>query len=61
MNLFVLDINPKKAAAFHSDKHCIKMILETAQMLSTAHHVLDKEAAPENIYRKCFVNHPCTI
>lgn len=25
----------------HNDKHCIKMILETCQLLSTAHRVLD--------------------
>ena len=25
----------------HNDKHCIKMILEYAQLLSTAHRVLD--------------------
>lgn len=29
------------AALYHCDKHCVKMILETAQLLSTAHRVLD--------------------
>lgn len=28
-------------AQMHNDKHCIKMILEYAQLLSTAHRVLD--------------------
>lgn len=41
MNIFVLDQEPKQAAAYHVDRHVIKMILESAQMLSTAHRVLD--------------------
>lgn len=41
MNIFVLDENPKLAAQYHNDKHVVKMILETAQLLSTAHRVLD--------------------
>ena len=41
MNLFVLSIDPKEAAEAHGDKHVVKMILETAQLLSTAHRVLD--------------------
>lgn len=36
MNIFVLDQNPCRAARFHCDKHVIKMILESAQLLSTA-------------------------
>jgi hypothetical protein len=41
MNIFYLDYNPYKCAEMHVDKHCIKMILEYAQLLSTAHRVLD--------------------
>jgi hypothetical protein len=41
MNIFVLDENPKVAAMQHFDKHVPKMVLETAQMLCTAHRVLD--------------------
>lgn len=41
MNIFYLDPNPKTCAEMHNDKHCIKMILETCQLLSTAHRVLD--------------------
>jgi glucose-6-phosphate 1-dehydrogenase len=29
MNIFVLDINTKKCAEYHNDKHVVKMILET--------------------------------
>lgn len=41
MNIFYLDHNPKKCAEYHNNAHSIKMILETAQLLSTAHRVLD--------------------
>ena len=37
MNIFVLDESAKKAAEYHCDKHVVKMILESAQMKSTAH------------------------
>lgn len=41
MNIFVLDENPRLAAQYHLDLHVLKMILEYAQILSTAHRVLD--------------------
>ncbi len=43
MNIFILDKNPIKAAQLQCDKHVVKMVLESAQMLSTAHRVLDGE------------------
>lgn len=41
MNIFMLDSDPRSAARYHNDKHVVKMILESAQLLSTAHRVLD--------------------
>lgn len=41
MNIFYLDNNPRVCAEMHNDKHCVKMILEYAQLLSTAHRILD--------------------
>jgi hypothetical protein len=41
MNIFYLHREPIMAAQAHCDKHVCKMILEYAQMLSTAHRVLD--------------------
>ena len=41
MNIFVLDNNPETAAKMMCDKHVVKMVTESAQMLSTAHRVLD--------------------
>jgi len=35
MNIFFLDREANKAAQYHSDKHVVKMVLETAQILST--------------------------
>ena len=41
MNIFYLHNNTKVCAEMHVDKHCVKMILEYAQLLSTAHRVID--------------------
>lgn len=41
MNIFYLNNNPKLCAEQHVDKHVVKMILEYAQLLSTAHRILD--------------------
>ena len=41
MNIFYLHHDTKTCAEMHNDKHCVKMILEYAQLLSTAHRVLD--------------------
>jgi hypothetical protein len=41
VNIFYLDHDIRKCAEMHNDKHVVKMILEYAQLLSTAHRVLD--------------------
>jgi len=41
MNIFFLDKEPETCAQYHCDKHVVKMILETAQLLCTAHRVID--------------------
>ena len=35
----MLDKDPRRAAEYHCDKHVVKMILESAQMLCTAHWI----------------------
>lgn len=40
MNIFYLDENPKLCAEYHCDRHVVKMILESAQLLCTAVRVL---------------------
>ena len=41
VNIFYVDTDPNTAAQCLVDKHVVKMILESAQLLSTAHRVLD--------------------
>ena len=43
MNIFYLDEDPVKCAEMHCDKHIVKMIIEYAQLMSTAHRMLDGE------------------
>lgn len=59
MNIFVLDENPTLCAQAHCDKHVVKMILETTQILCTNLHELGMgDHAP---YRATHKNHPCTV
>lgn len=63
MNIFYLDNDPAIAAQYHHNVHVNKMILETAQMISTAWRVLDGDDAADklNMYKLAHVNHPSTI
>jgi len=63
MNIFYLDKDPVKAAKMQYNKHVVKMILESAQMLCTAHHVLDNRIRllDDIPYKITHVNHPSTI
>lgn len=61
MNIFILDLIAKICAIYHCDKHVVKMIIETAQLLSSAHHILDGEEAIEYLYKSTHKNHPCAI
>ena len=60
MNIFYLHNDPRIAAKYHCDKHVVKMILESAQMLSTAHRIIDK-SDDDILYREAYKNHPSTI
>lgn len=61
MNIFYLDPDPVRCAAYHGDKHVVKMILETAQLLCTAHHLAPNGAPSDRLYRLTHQNHPCAI
>tara|TARA_B110000914_G_scaffold40344_1_gene33753 strand:- start:204 stop:749 length:546 start_codon:yes stop_codon:yes gene_type:complete len=77
MNIFYLDSNPKVCAEMHVDKHCSKMLIEYAQLMSTAHRVLDgNEYYDKNkigrrikrfshtetgLYKATHINHPSNI
>ena len=41
MNIFHVDTDPKICAEQMCDKHVVKMVIETAQLLSTSHRVVD--------------------
>lgn len=41
MNVFYLSRDAVECAQWHNDKHVVKMMIEYAQLLSTAHRVLD--------------------
>ena len=47
MNIFYLHKDQQECAKLHTDKHVVKMILEYAQLLSTAHRMLDGVEAKE--------------
>lgn len=58
MNIFVSDFNAKEAAKALDDKRLIKMILETAQILSTCINVAGLRPGP---YKTTHQNHPATV
>lgn len=57
MNIFVLDECPRKSARMHCDKHVVKMISESRQMMKLAvdYHNNGKFSS------RGYVNHPCSI
>lgn len=55
MNIFALSDHPETAAKMQHDKHVVKMVLESTQMLCSA---FDNNAAP---YKRAYFNHPCTV
>lgn len=65
MNIFALDQSPKLSATYHTDKHVVKMILESAQMLSTAHRIIEGDTISKEkdaiLYKVAHKNHPCSI
>ena len=62
MNIFYLDKCPDKAARLQYNKHVVKMILESAQMLCTAHHCFGSVWQKENVpYKQAHLNHPSTV
>ena len=60
MNIFFLDTDVRKCAEYHCDKHVVKMILETAQLLCSAHHTTP-QVTTEVPYKLSHKNHPCSI
>jgi hypothetical protein len=57
MNIFILNGDPDKIPALMCDQHVVKMILESAQLLSTVKTVYKSQVT----YKPTHVKHPCTI
>lgn len=66
MNIFFLHPNPRKCARWHCDKHVVKMLLETCQLLYTCHWMVAGELVGAPLcnghtgYKKAHWNHPCS-
>ena len=58
MNIFFLDKNPTLAAEYQCDKHVVKMILETTQMVCTAYQA--RHGIKKDLYKPAFPHHPMT-
>lgn len=61
MNIFYLDEDLDKCVQYHCDKHVVKMILEYAQILCTAHRELDGDNNNKDLYKSTHKNHPSCI
>ena len=59
MNIFYLHHLPQVAAGYHCDKHVGKMLIESCQMLATAHHHHGNGHAVT--YKPTHANHPSSI
>lgn len=59
MNIFYVDENPVIAAQMLCDKHVVKMILESAQLLCSVHYFYTSSYQP--VYKLTHKNHPCSI
>jgi hypothetical protein len=63
MNIFFLDENPYLAAQYLCDKHLSKMQLESAQLISTAVHLIAPGLAQSEfpLYKPTHKNHPSAV
>ena len=59
MNIFYLDSSPELCAKYHADRHVVKMILESAQILCTV--INEKAGYQVTPYKSTHKNHPCTL
>ena len=59
MNIFYLDHDVTKCAKYHVDRHVVKMIVESTQILCSAYYFTgENNASP---YKLTHGNHPCCI
>ena len=63
MNIFYFYDSTVESAIAQPDKMLVKMPLETAQMLCTAHREIDGDEYADKVglYKRAYWNHPCTV
>lgn len=61
MNIFVLDRSPAKSAQMLCDAHVVKMIVESAQLLSTHDRITGRFKEPNCLYKPTHQSHPCRM
>ena len=61
MNIFFLHLDPKTCAQMHVNKHVVKMILESTQLLCTAHHLSPNKMGYKPPYKLTHKNHPSAL
>jgi len=68
MNMFILAHTPEEIARYHHNVHLNKMILETAQLLSTTVRMIDPKFSDDvdksvgsKLYKQTHANHPCAV
>lgn len=59
MNIFYVDSDPFEAAKMLADRHVVKMILESAQLLSNGRRYYTGD--DDRLYKPTHINHPCNI
>ena len=59
MNIFAVSECPIECAKFLDDKRVVKMVLETAQLLSTVHHMCGTSV--DGMYKATHPHHPCSV
>lgn len=66
MNIFIIDRDPVQAARWLVDRHTVKMVLESAQMLANCFdpEILEEEDCPRtksgSVRKHSYYNHPCS-
>jgi len=66
MNIFFLHRKPRKCARYHCNKHVVKMIVESCQLLYTCHWSQKEpptliHTAPNGGYKPSHRKHPCNL
>ena len=61
MNIFYVNDDPILSADDLAYRHVVKMIVESSQMLSTAHRILGTVISGDILYKKTHINHPSNV